>query len=114
MATISHSSSSTLHKNCRIQYSGVVPAQNQYSVAKFFKLMSYERLRLITYLLYGHQWPKMDVISPSDLAKAGFFYLRDDAVQCTFCRGIIKDWNPGKSCLLFFFVYYYFSFCYFF
>ena len=68
---------------------------NQFSMNKFFKLMKNERLRLITYILYGHQWPKMEAISPSELAKAGFFYLHDDAVQCTFCRGIIRDWNNG-------------------
>lgn len=81
----------------------LVDSKNQYSAQKFFKMMKYERLRLITYLLYGHQWPKMDLISPSELAKAGFFYLHDDAVQCAFCRGVIGQWNAGKfyCCSLF-------------
>ena len=70
-------------------------SSNQFSVGKFFKLMRYERLRLITYLLYGHKWPKMDTISPAELAKAGFFYFHDDSVQCAFCRGVIRDWNAG-------------------
>ena len=73
----------------------VISPNNQFSVKKFFKLMRYERLRLITYILYNHKWPKEDVISPSELAKAGFFYIHDDAVQCTFCHGIVRGWEYG-------------------
>lgn len=38
---------------------------------------------------------------PSELAKAGFFYLGvADHVQCVFCRGVIKDWeiNDDPHC----------------
>lgn len=66
-----------------------------FSVKNFFKMMKYERLRLITYLLYGHQWPKMEVISPTELAKAGFFYMNEDAVKCAFCRGVVSNWQHG-------------------
>jgi hypothetical protein len=34
-------------------------------------------------------------IQPNLLAKAGFFYFNDrDKVQCTFCLGIIGQWEP--------------------
>ncbi|KPM06453.1 baculoviral IAP repeat-containing protein 3-like protein [Sarcoptes scabiei] len=67
------------------------------SSSSFYDLMIYERLRMITFILYGHTWPKMNIISPSLLAKAGFFYLRDDAVQCAFCRGVLRNWNKDDS-----------------
>lgn len=69
---------------------------DKFSIDDFFHLMKFERLRLISYILYRHKWPKMDEISPSSLAKAGFFYVEDDSVQCAFCRGIIKNWKPGE------------------
>lgn len=69
---------------------------DKFSIDNFFNLMRFERLRLITYILYGHKWPKIDQISPSLLAKAGFFYVENDSVQCAFCRGIIQHWNAGE------------------
>lgn len=62
---------------------------------EFYKLMKYERLRLITFFLYKHQWPKLDIVYPDLLANAGFFYYKDDSVRCVFCRGTVRNWEKG-------------------
>lgn len=73
----------------------------QDKTTKFFNLMKYERLRLITFILSGHQWPKTSIVSSTQLAKAGFFYLRDDSVQCAFCKGIVSNWENGMFSIVY-------------
>lgn len=73
---------------------------DRFSLDNFYKLMRFERLRMVTYILYDHQWPKMDIISPASLAKAGFFYYKDDSVCCAFCRGKVRNWEEGM-CIIF-------------
>uniref|UniRef100_T1IM88 RING-type domain-containing protein n=1 Tax=Strigamia maritima TaxID=126957 RepID=T1IM88_STRMM len=42
-------------------------------------------------------WPSK-VVKPEDLARNGFFYLRDeDKVQCFFCRGVVGQWEDGDN-----------------
>ena len=47
-------------------------------------------------------WPK-SIISPEDLANAGFVYIgreiddSQDNVQCVFCAGIIGNWEIGDD-----------------
>ncbi|XP_027195179.1 putative inhibitor of apoptosis isoform X1 [Dermatophagoides pteronyssinus] len=69
--------------------------RDEYYIKNFYELMKYERLRIVTYILYDHQWPKMDIISPASLAKAGFFYYKNDSVCCAFCRGKVRNWEKG-------------------
>lgn len=55
-----------------------------------------ESRRLSTFI----DWPiKNDFrLTPSELAKAGFYYLRfKDHCACAFCRGIIGAWEPGDT-----------------
>ncbi|XP_043279999.1 death-associated inhibitor of apoptosis 2-like [Venturia canescens] len=43
-------------------------------------------------------WPIPFIVSPSSLARAGFYYLQDNArVKCAFCEGIIMKWDPGDD-----------------
>lgn len=46
--------------------------------------MKSEEKRLQSY----HNKPTAEM-SPNELAKAGFFYLRENCVQCAFCRGLV-------------------------
>ena len=40
-------------------------------------------------------WPSNASAVPEDLANAGFYYMgTDDRVQCIFCRGILRCWEP--------------------
>lgn len=49
-----------------------------------------EAVRLRTFQI----WTSPNV-TPSGLARAGFFYFNDkDRVQCVFCLGIINRWEP--------------------
>jgi len=70
-----------------------------------FDSLKHERMRLFTF----KRWP-LPWLSPTQLAKAGFFYLKKrDFVQCAFCRGVVGDWekkdNPFREHAK------YFSFC---
>jgi baculoviral IAP repeat-containing protein 2/3 len=54
-----------------------------------------EQARLDTFYGQPPPWP-VPFIDPKDCAKAGFFFLRDgDKVQCSFCRGVAGEWEPG-------------------
>ncbi|XP_013421896.1 baculoviral IAP repeat-containing protein 3-like [Lingula anatina] len=54
--------------------------------------MKSEAARLRT---FAH-WPISAHVRPHDLAKAGFFYTGNaDSVQCAFCSGILRNWDPG-------------------
>lgn len=51
-----------------------------------------ERNRLESF----RNWPANANVNPQDLAKSGFFYTgQGDRVQCVFCRGILRNWDPG-------------------
>ena len=54
-----------------------------------FESFYYEDERLHTFI----DWP-IKFIEPKNLAKNGFFYLREkDYVACIFCNGIIGNWE---------------------
>ncbi len=56
--------------------------------------MRYEGERLSTFA----QWPKCGIISPSSLAKSGFYYEgQGDTVTCAFCRGSLSGWLRGEE-----------------
>ena len=58
-----------------------------------FPCCSRERTRLQT---FEHLWPLPDEVTPSAMAKAGFYYTGiADRVQCAICRGILRNWEPG-------------------
>ncbi|CAL7946636.1 unnamed protein product [Xylocopa violacea] len=43
-------------------------------------------------------WPISSIMSPEALARAGFYYLqRNDEVQCAYCGGILKKWEPNDN-----------------
>ena len=43
-------------------------------------------------------WPKETLVKGFQLAEAGFFYLGiADRVQCVFCDGILRNWDPGDD-----------------
>ncbi|XP_033739618.1 E3 ubiquitin-protein ligase XIAP-like [Pecten maximus] len=55
-------------------------------------VLRFERNRLETY----RGWPSTSPVNSRDLAKSGFYYVgSEDRVQCIFCRGILKGWDPG-------------------
>lgn len=63
--------------------------------ASDFELMrnAHERLKTFTTL-----WPAHLEQRPEELAEAGFFSLNDgDRVQCAFCRGVLKNWQPHQK-----------------
>uniref|UniRef100_A0A1I8G0C6 RING-type domain-containing protein n=1 Tax=Macrostomum lignano TaxID=282301 RepID=A0A1I8G0C6_9PLAT len=38
------------------------------------------------------------LVSVTDLAADGFFYLQEsDRVKCAFCKGVLKDWEAGEQ-----------------
>ena len=56
--------------------------------------MSFEQERLRS---FAH-WPKSDMIRPSDLARAGMYFIGPgDRVQCAFCKGKLEGWIRGDS-----------------
>ncbi|KAM5224161.1 baculoviral IAP repeat-containing protein 2 isoform 3-T4 [Hipposideros larvatus] len=58
---------------------------NPYSYA-----MSTEEARFLTY----HMWP-LSFLSPSELARAGFYYIGPgDRVACFACGGTLSNWEP--------------------
>lgn len=57
--------------------------------------MSTEEARLRTF----HAWPLM-FLSPTDLAKAGLYYLgTGDKVACFSCGGQLSNWEPKDNAL---------------
>ncbi|XP_037361617.1 baculoviral IAP repeat-containing protein 2 [Talpa occidentalis] len=63
---------------------------NPYSYA-----MSTEEARFLTY----HMWP-LTFLSPSELAKAGFYYLGPgDRVACFACGGTLSNWEPKDDAM---------------
>ncbi|KAK6166640.1 hypothetical protein SNE40_023286 [Patella caerulea] len=56
--------------------------------------MKVEEARLRTF----ENWPRYLSVRPTELARAGFYYLGSaDRVQCAFCRGILRDWEEAES-----------------
>lgn len=56
--------------------------------------MNVEENRLQTF----NDWPSDAVVSPSRIAKAGFFYTKNNlTVECFSCRICISDWNYGDQ-----------------
>ncbi|XP_012585345.1 PREDICTED: baculoviral IAP repeat-containing protein 2 isoform X1 [Condylura cristata] len=63
---------------------------NPYSYA-----MSTEEARFLTY----HMWP-LTFLSPSELARAGFYYLGPgDRVACFACGGTLSNWEPKDDAM---------------
>ncbi|XP_076052351.1 inhibitor of apoptosis protein-like [Oratosquilla oratoria] len=53
-----------------------------------------ESVRLATFV----GWPSSHILTPDQLARAGFFYLRsEDHTQCSFCKGIVGYWEAGDD-----------------
>ncbi|CAK9831205.1 Death-associated inhibitor of apoptosis 2 [Anthophora retusa] len=47
-------------------------------------------------------WPITSIVSPEELARAGFYYLQQaDEVKCVYCGGILTNWksqdNPDRK-----------------
>ncbi|CAH1131503.1 unnamed protein product [Ceutorhynchus assimilis] len=41
-------------------------------------------------------WPIPQVVSPEDLARAGFYSLKNgDNTKCAFCKGVVRAWEPN-------------------
>jgi baculoviral IAP repeat-containing protein 2/3 len=56
--------------------------------------MNVEQNRLDTF----QEWPHDAVVSPQRIAKAGFFYTRQDlTVECFSCHLQISEWNYGDQ-----------------
>ncbi|EHH56692.1 hypothetical protein EGM_06155 [Macaca fascicularis] len=63
---------------------------NPYSYA-----MSTEEARFLTY----HMWP-LTFLSPSELARAGFYYIGPgDRVACFACGGKLSNWEPKDDAM---------------
>lgn len=59
-----------------------------------YGLLKRESARLSTF----DDWPASDVVQPSALAGAGFFYTgQADRTCCAFCRGVLRSWQRGDS-----------------
>lgn len=51
-----------------------------------------EAVRLASF----ENWPIPEVVSPEDLAKAGFYSLKsEDNTKCAFCKGVVRAWEPN-------------------
>lgn len=54
--------------------------------------LRFERNRLETF----REWPTTSPVTPRDLSRSGFYYTGcEDRVQCIYCRGVLKGWDPG-------------------
>ena len=66
----------------------------------FYDLMKSEWTRLRSFHARQNDKWIVQSVTPEELAKAGFFFLYGDRVQCAFCRGMVCNWEPGKSPLI--------------
>lgn len=58
-----------------------------------YNSLKYEKNRLDTFI----EWP-ITWLKPTELAAAGFYYLRtSDHCACVFCRGIVGGWETGDT-----------------
>ncbi|CAG2113516.1 unnamed protein product, partial [Medioppia subpectinata] len=69
--------------------------QNDRNIGAVRQAMRVEANRLKSYYLAGEQIWTVPGVRPQDLARAGFFMLENDRVQCPFCTGVIRSWAPG-------------------
>lgn len=65
------------------------------NMSDFYQLMKSERNRLRTYYIRDNSKWNLPFIKPEDMAKAGFYFLNDDRVECAFCTGVIENWSEG-------------------
>ncbi|XP_024899542.1 baculoviral IAP repeat-containing protein 2 isoform X2 [Pteropus alecto] len=86
----SHSSLSPNPLNSRAVEDFSPLRTNPYSYA-----MSTEEARFLTY----HMWP-LTFLSPSELARAGFYYIGPgDRVACFACGGTLSNWEPKDDAM---------------
>uniref|UniRef100_A0A0P4WDH8 RING-type domain-containing protein n=1 Tax=Scylla olivacea TaxID=85551 RepID=A0A0P4WDH8_SCYOL len=85
-----------LHKEKSPQCQYLVsPPLPQSRTKKFtsYDSLRFEKERLETFIDWPVTW-----LSPADLAKDGFYYLRTaDHCACVFCRGIVGAWEKGDT-----------------
>lgn len=61
------------------------------------EMYQFEEMRVQSFL----HWPVPDIVSPTALARAGFYSLNpssrssSDSVQCAFCEGAVGSWERG-------------------
>lgn len=57
-----------------------------------YEKLRYEQVRLNTF----YDWPSGAKADPCSLAQDGLFYTGSaDRVQCAFCRGLMRNWEPA-------------------
>jgi hypothetical protein len=78
-----------LHRNNR----NTSNRRSDINMSDFYQLMKNERNRLRTYYIRDNSKWNIPFIKPEDMAKAGFFFLNDDRVECAFCTGVIENWT---------------------
>lgn len=73
--------------------SGNAPFTFRPTVVPFLPLdYTNESVRLASF----ENWPVPDIVRPEDLARAGFFSLKDgDNTKCAYCKGVVRAWEPG-------------------
>lgn len=88
---LASSSTEMWQENNTFEHQSVPPAsQGQHPRNKYMTIAQ----RLQTFA----NWPASSIVSPERLAKAGFYYLQhDDAVQCVYCQGVLRQWEPGDD-----------------
>ncbi|XP_068936723.1 baculoviral IAP repeat-containing protein 2-like isoform X3 [Petaurus breviceps papuanus] len=75
--------------------SRVVEDLSSLNTSPYYYLMNTEEARFLTY----QTWP-LTFMSPSDLAKAGFYYIGPgDAVACFACGGKLSNWEPKDDAM---------------
>ncbi|XP_013402166.1 uncharacterized protein LOC106167829, partial [Lingula anatina] len=71
-----------------------VPSNASHRTSNVPSRMRNESDRLTTFV----NWPSGAGVLPRDLARAGFFYVgMGDRVQCAFCEGVLRNWEPGDQ-----------------
>lgn len=85
-------SEDSLHKEKSPAASRSVP-QNRTKKFVSYDSLRFEQERLETFIDWPVEW-----LSPADLARDGFYYLRTaDHCACVFCRGIVGSWEKGDN-----------------
>lgn len=56
--------------------------------------LMHEAVRLQSF----ENWPVSHIVTPENLARAGFYYLKErDKTKCAFCDGIVVAWEVGDD-----------------
>lgn len=74
--------------------SGNIPSIILPSIVPSSSFLDYrtEAVRLASF----ENWPVPHIVTPENLSRAGFYYLRDgDNTKCAFCKGVVRAWEPG-------------------